>query len=247
MQTNQKSKHIHEKRSTHRPTMLHKRSYCCFCYYSFKWLHTLTTSCFSKLHHVIYILYGRYDECLLIQSPEKPRGRYARSNMSSKENGSSSSELLAPAQTDRVNFSRLLCVKLAFSALTLFVGRPEGHPACKKTEWWGAGMVICLEQGADLHMAQLMPLPLTVPCFSKIQIGLPFWYRLTLVVPEKWPLNWCVCVLCVKSSAPQWAVHTYVARRCACAGENASCVFASAAHRRAVATAQCTVKLGRCR
>jgi len=35
-------------------------------------------------------------------------------------------------------------------------------------------MVICLEQGADLHMAQLMPLPLTVSCFSKIQIGSAF-------------------------------------------------------------------------
>ena len=35
-------------------------------------------------------------------------------------------------------------------------------------------MVICLEQGADLHMAQLMPLPLTVSCFSKIQIGFAF-------------------------------------------------------------------------
>ena len=35
-------------------------------------------------------------------------------------------------------------------------------------------MVICLERGADLHIAQLMPLPLTVSCFSKIQIGLPF-------------------------------------------------------------------------
>ena len=35
-------------------------------------------------------------------------------------------------------------------------------------------MVICLEQGADLHMAQLMPLPLTVSCFSKIQIGFTF-------------------------------------------------------------------------
>ena len=41
-------------------------------------------------------------------------------------------------------------------------------PACKKTEWWGDGMVICLERGADLHMAQLKPLPLTVSCFSKI-------------------------------------------------------------------------------
>ena len=35
-------------------------------------------------------------------------------------------------------------------------------------------MVICLEQGADLHMAQLMPLPLTLSCFSKIQIGFTF-------------------------------------------------------------------------
>ena len=43
-----------------------------------------------------------------------------------------------------------------------------------KTERWGAGVVICLEWGADLHMAQLMPLPLTVSCFSKIQIGFTF-------------------------------------------------------------------------
>jgi len=54
------------------------------------------------------------------------------------------------------------------------VGQQEGHPACKKTEWWGAGMVICLERDADLHMAQLMPLPLTVSCSSKIQIGFTF-------------------------------------------------------------------------
>jgi len=81
----------------------------------------------------------------------------------------------------------------AFSALTLLVGRQEGHPACKKTEWWGAGMVICLEQGADLHMAKLMPLSLTVSCVSKILIGLPFWCRLTWVVPDKGPLNGCVC------------------------------------------------------
>jgi len=54
------------------------------------------------------------------------------------------------------------------------VGWQEGHPACKKTEWWGDGVVICLEQGADLHMTQLMPLPLTVSCFSKIQIGFTF-------------------------------------------------------------------------
>jgi len=35
-------------------------------------------------------------------------------------------------------------------------------------------MVICLERGADLHMSQLMPMPLTVSCFSKIQIGFTF-------------------------------------------------------------------------
>jgi len=55
--------------------------------------------------------------------------------------------------------------------LTLLVGWQEGHPACKKTEWWGVDVVICLELGADLHMAQLMPLPLTVSWLSKIQIG----------------------------------------------------------------------------
>ena len=35
-------------------------------------------------------------------------------------------------------------------------------------------MVICLERGADLHIAQLMPLPLIVSCSSKIQIGFTF-------------------------------------------------------------------------
>jgi len=38
---------------------------------------------------------------------------------------------------------------MPFSALTLLVGRQEWHPACKKTEWWGAGVVIHLERGAD--------------------------------------------------------------------------------------------------
>ena len=45
---------------------------------------------------------------------------------------------------------------------------------CTSCQWWGAGMVICLKLGADLHMAQLIPLPLTVSCFSKIQIGFTF-------------------------------------------------------------------------
>jgi len=59
----------------------------------------------------------------------------------------------------------------AFSALTLLVGRQEGHPTCKKLSGGGAGMVICLARGADLHMAQLMPLPLTVSCSSWIYLS----------------------------------------------------------------------------
>jgi len=72
----------------------------------------------------------------------------------------------------------------AFSALTLLVGRQEGHPASKKLVV-GTGMVICLERDADLHMAQLMPLPLTVSFFSKIQIGLNFLVRAHLGSPGK--------------------------------------------------------------
>jgi len=84
---------------------------------------------------------------------------------------------------------------MAFSALTLLVGRQEGHPACKKLEWWGAVVAICLEQGADLHMAQLMPLPLTISCFSKIQIGFTFLVLAHLGSPGKRDVKRvCVCV-----------------------------------------------------
>ena len=55
-------------------------------------------------------------------------------------------------------------------------------------------MVICLEQGADLHMAQQMPLPLTVSCFTKIQIGFTFLVPAHLGSLDKGPLNGCVCV-----------------------------------------------------
>jgi len=84
---------------------------------------------------------------------------------------------------------------VAFSALTLLVGWQEGHPACKKAEWWGAGMVICLELGADLHMAQLMPLPLTVSCINKIQIGFTFLVLADPGSPGKRTVKRvCVCV-----------------------------------------------------
>jgi len=84
-----------------------------------------------------------------------------------------------------------------FDAVGWAAGRASG---LLKTEWWGAGVVICLERGADLHTAQLMQLPLTVTCFSEIQTGFTF------LVPAhpgshgqsktlKHPLNGCLCVL----------------------------------------------------
>ena len=56
-------------------------------------------------------------------------------------------------------------------------------------------MVICLEQGADLHMAQLMPLPLTASCSSKIQIGFTFLVPANPGSPGKRAVKRvCVCV-----------------------------------------------------
>ena len=55
-------------------------------------------------------------------------------------------------------------------------------------------MVICLERGADLHMAQLMPLPLTISCFSKIQIGITFLVPAHLGSPGKRAVK-RVCVI----------------------------------------------------
>ena len=85
----------------------------------------------------------------------------------------------------------------AFSALTLLVGRQEGHPACKKRVvgcWCGYLLKVSV-QGADLHMAQLMPLQLTVSCFSKIQIGLTFLVPAHPGSPGKRAAKWvCVCV-----------------------------------------------------
>jgi len=78
-----------------------------------------------------------------------------------------------------------------FSALRCWLGGRKGiRPV--KTEWWGAGVVVCLEQGADLHKAQLMPLPLTVSCFSKIQIGFTFLVPAHPGSPGKMAVKW-VC------------------------------------------------------
>ena len=58
-------------------------------------------------------------------------------------------------------------------------------------------MVICLERGADLHMPQQMPLPLTVSCFSKIHIGFSFLVLAHLVSPGQRATKTGVCVCVV--------------------------------------------------
>ena len=89
-----------------------------------------------------------------------------------------------------------MCVCRCFASVLwrCWVGGRKGiRPV--KTEWWGVGMVVCLERGADLHMAQLMPLPLTVSCFSKIQIGFTFLVPARLGSPVKKAIKRvCVCV-----------------------------------------------------
>ena len=88
----------------------------------------------------------------------------------------------------------------AFSALTLLVGRQEGHPACKKLS---GGLLAWLSVWSKV---QTCIWPSWCHCYSlslasvKSRLVLPFWYRLTRVVPEKGPLNVCVCV-CVRACA----------------------------------------------
>jgi len=67
-----------------------------------------------------------------------------------------------------------------------------------KTEWRVTGIVICLERDADLHVAQLMPLPLTVSCFSKIQIGFSCLVPAHLLSWKKGPLNECMLLCCAQ-------------------------------------------------
>jgi len=100
-----------------------------------------------------------------------------------------------------IAFSAIAFSAIAFSALTLLVGRQEGHPACKKLS--GGRLVWLSAWGADLHIAQQMPLPLTISCSSKSRLVLtfmvlPFWYLLTRVDPDIFQTSSktvvCVCV-----------------------------------------------------
>jgi len=83
----------------------------------------------------------------------------------------------------------------AYSALTLLVGWQEGHPACKKLS---GGVLAWLSVWSEVQtciMAQLIPLPLTVSCLSKIQIGFTFLVPAHLGSPEKMAVKRvCVCV-----------------------------------------------------
>ena len=80
-------------------------------------------------------------------------------------------------------------------------------------------MVICLEQGADLHMVQLIPVPLTVSCSSKIQIGFTFLVTAHPGSPGQRAVK-CVCVrACVRagvcvSIVPRYLVHNNMLADC---------------------------------
>ena len=84
-------------------------------------------------------------------------------------------------------------VSCAFSALTLLVGRQEGHPACKKQS---GGVLVWLSVWCEVQTCMW---PSWCHCHSlslapvKSRLVLPFWYRLTQVVLEKRPLNACCC------------------------------------------------------
>ena len=111
-----------------------------------------------------------------------------------------------------VLFPVYVCMyEFAFSVLTLLDGRQEGHPACKN---WAVGCWCGYLSGARCRLAYGRRDATATHCLllSKIQIGLPFWYRFTRVVPDKGPLNGCcVCMyecmncVCVSLIQPQLA------------------------------------------
>ena len=88
----------------------------------------------------------------------------------------------------KIFITAILC-RCAFSALTLLVGRQEGHPACKKQSggvlaWlsvWSKVQTCIWPSWCHCHSLSLAPV--------KSRLVLPFWYRLTQVVLEKRPLN----------------------------------------------------------
>ena len=80
-------------------------------------------------------------------------------------------------------------------------------------------MVICLEQSADLHMAQLMPLPLTVSCFIKIQIGFTFLVPAHPGSPGKRAIKWVCVYICVMHAALFVLDYMQSCKKCINGGE----------------------------
>ena len=75
-------------------------------------------------------------------------------------------------------------------------------------------MVVCLERGADLHVAQLIPLPLTVSCFSKIQTGFTFLVPAHLgSTGQRAVKRLCVCVVIIAVDVCRQAGVWFVGRR----------------------------------
>ena len=77
-------------------------------------------------------------------------------------------------------------------------------------------MVICLELGADLHMAQLIPLPLSVSCFSEIQICIAFLVPAHPGSPGKRAVKWVFVCVCTAWSCDllQWALDLQQQQQC---------------------------------
>ena len=115
------------------------------------------------------------------------------------------------------NYCRSNCQLLSSVLWRCWLGGGKGiRPV--KTEQWGAGMVICLERGADLHMAQLMHLPLTVSCFSKIQIGFTFLVPAHQGSPGQRDVKRvCVCVAaivnCHSTYGGNWHINVHKKHR----------------------------------
>jgi len=97
----------------------------------------------------------------------------------------------------------------AFSALTLLVGQQEWHPACKKLSG-GVLAWLSVWRGADLHTAQLIPLPLTVSCFSKIQIGFAFLVPAHLGSPGQRAVKHVSVCVCVQACSMCVCVCVYI-------------------------------------
>jgi len=113
-----------------------------------------TVICFLYSFYFMYLLLYHWSQRLTLSN-----------------NAASESELWRPSFV----FCRFVLMAFISHVFSLSVfwrcwlGGRNGIQPVKKLEWWCANMVTCLEQGADLHIVQLMPLPLAVFCFSKIR------------------------------------------------------------------------------